>query len=239
MILIKIMSIALIVYGILVIFERVIISRTPGLSAELKTCKALNLNLSADEYFIYHDVYIPINGDATQIDLLVFSRYGVFVIEVKNYRGVIYGHEFGEEWTQVIHRRKYHFQNPLRQNYKHMKAVADYFNISEDSIYPIVFFTGNAFLKTKMPSNVLYYSKLGGYSYLIKYILQKETLQFTGQEYNRIYSDITKLFHNKHKHKAQHQKFIDTRGYEHKTHQKTIKQDDNYSEDEKNKGAYI
>lgn len=38
----------------------------------------------------------------TQIDHVVVSKFGVFAIETKNYRGEIYGNDDREEWTQII-----------------------------------------------------------------------------------------------------------------------------------------
>lgn len=39
---------------------------------------------------------------STQIDHIVVSKYGVFAIETKNYRGEIYGDDNREKWTQII-----------------------------------------------------------------------------------------------------------------------------------------
>ena len=38
----------------------------------------------------------------TQIDHVVVSKYGLFTIETKNYRGKIYGDDARDKWTQVI-----------------------------------------------------------------------------------------------------------------------------------------
>lgn len=40
-----------------------------------------------DGYYIYNDVVLPTERGTTQIDHVVVSKYGVFVIETKNYRG--------------------------------------------------------------------------------------------------------------------------------------------------------
>ena len=44
--------------------------------------------------------------------------------EMKTYSGWIFGDEKGREWTQSIYRKKSRFQNPMRQNYKHICALA-------------------------------------------------------------------------------------------------------------------
>ena len=50
---------------------------------------------------------------------------------------------------------KISFQNPLRQNYQHVKVVAELLDfLPEDAIKPIVVFTGSAEFKTKKPQAV-------------------------------------------------------------------------------------
>ncbi len=61
----------------------------------------------------------------TQLDHVVVSRFGVFVIETKNYRGWIFGSEKQPQWTQQIYRQKNRFQNPLHQNASSAKNVGE------------------------------------------------------------------------------------------------------------------
>lgn len=56
----------------------------------------------SDEYHVWKDIVIQNNGYSVQIDHLVISPYGIFVIETKNYRGDIYGDEDSQEWKQII-----------------------------------------------------------------------------------------------------------------------------------------
>lgn len=46
-----------------------------------------------DEYTIFNDFLFESNGHSTQIDHIVVSPYGVFVIETKGYKGWILGGE--------------------------------------------------------------------------------------------------------------------------------------------------
>ena len=63
-------------------------------------------------------------GEATsQIDHLVLSEYGIFVIETKRYKGWIFGSEKAENWTQVIFKEKHQFRNPVKQNWSHVYAL--------------------------------------------------------------------------------------------------------------------
>ena len=60
---------------------------------------------------IFHDLYIPTQHGHTQIDLVVPTNIGIFVFEVKDYSGWIFGNGKHNKWTQVLAygQEKYHF----------------------------------------------------------------------------------------------------------------------------------
>lgn len=76
-----------------------------------------------DRYKIINDLLLTSNGYSTQIDHIVISIYGVFVIETKFYQGWIYGGENSEYWTQNIYGNKYQLRNPIHQNQGHIRAL--------------------------------------------------------------------------------------------------------------------
>ncbi|MGZ9774105.1 nuclease-related domain-containing protein [Bacillus toyonensis] len=89
-----------------------------------KLVKRILGKLDPTSYYVLHDVMVHTEyGDTTQIDHIVIAETGVFVIETKNYEGWIYGSEKSARWTQGIFKKKSSFQNPFRQNYKHIKAM--------------------------------------------------------------------------------------------------------------------
>ena len=49
------------------------------------------------------------------IDWLVLTPRGILIISQKPYKGMIFGAENISHWTQVVDRRSYTFDNPLRQ----------------------------------------------------------------------------------------------------------------------------
>ena len=79
--------------------------------------------LPKDKYRVINDLLLQNNGYSSQIDHVVVSEYGVFVIETKNYQGDIYGGANSEMWTQNIYGSKSHFRNPIWQNQGHIKAI--------------------------------------------------------------------------------------------------------------------
>ncbi len=112
--------------------------------------------LDQNVYHLIPDIMLPTPDGTTQIDHVIVSRYGIFVIETKTYKGWIYGAENEPQWTQVIFRRKERFQNPLRQNYKHTKTLSELTGIPETYFKSLVVFVGDCQFKTEMPLNVVH-----------------------------------------------------------------------------------
>jgi hypothetical protein len=141
-----------------------IIARSPkikGMIGEVSIRFKLR-KLDPQEYSVLHDIMIKQpDGRTSQFDHLVISRYGVFVIETKNYRGWIVGSEKAEYWTQVIYRRKEKLYNPIRQNYGHIKVLE---GVLEDNTIPfisIIAFSTRADLKLEpMSTEVIYSTEL-------------------------------------------------------------------------------
>lgn len=113
------------------------------------------LFISRKEYQRFHNVIVPAEDGTTQIDHLLISRYGIFVVETKNMKGWIFGSENQATWTQSLYKRRHTFQNPLRQNYRHVMCLAEYLKLDPSVFHSIVFFIGECTFKTPMPPNVM------------------------------------------------------------------------------------
>lgn len=99
-----------------------------------------------DEYKILDNVVLlSDSGNTTQIDHVVVSKFGVFVIETKDYSGKIYGSEKSQYWTQYVGNEQHKMYNPIMQNNGHVRALKLAFNdLPSIPIVPIVVFVGNA-----------------------------------------------------------------------------------------------
>lgn len=137
------------------------------------------LYLPADTYHRLNDVTLMTENGTTQIDHVIVSRYGIFVVEAKNIDGWIFGDERSPHWTQVLHGRKHRFQNPLHQNYRHVMALGSLLGVEPDKLHSVVMFWGDAVFKTPMPPNVL----TKGYA---SYIKSFQSVVFTDDEVRRI-----------------------------------------------------
>ena len=126
-----------------------------GWAGEKITSFLLWRHLPSGEYFRINDIIIPAQDGTTQIDHVVVSQFGIFVIETKNYQGWIFGSPKDARWTQSLGGRKYLFQNPLRQNYRHTKCLSEFLDRDHEIFHSVVFFIGKSTFKTPMPPNVL------------------------------------------------------------------------------------
>ena len=153
--------------------------KVKGIFGEAFVKLLAKFKLPADVYVPIHNVTLPTPDGTTQIDHIFVSEFGVFVVETKNMKGWIFGGENQAQWTQQIYKVKNKFQNPLRQNYKHVKTLESALEIPPEAIISIIAFMGEGKFKTNMPSNVTHGA---GYVRYIKSfnvpILSQEQVQY-------------------------------------------------------------
>lgn len=164
------------------------IAKTPwfkGYFGELLVRLSARFLLDPKEYRAIHNVTLKTLDGTTQIDHVFVSRFGVFVVETKNYSGWIFGDENQAMWTQKLFKTNNKFQNPLRQNFKHIKALESLTCLPSEKFHSVIVFVGGSEFKTKMPQNVTY---AGGY---ISYIKSKTVLILSSSEVDAVYSAIS------------------------------------------------
>jgi hypothetical protein len=123
--------------------------------SEARLSRALKMRFVAPDYHLLNHVTLRLEDGTTQIDHVLVSRFGIFVIETKDYRGWIFAGPRDRYWTQVLYRAKFRFQNPLRQNHGHVRAIQELLDfLPADVVRPVVVFTGDAEFKTNIPDGV-------------------------------------------------------------------------------------
>jgi hypothetical protein len=144
----------LIVLGVLsflgAFFKRRFLPKIKGVLGEWAVNRALLKKLSAEDYRVLHDLLLPDGkGGQTQIDHVVVSAFGIFVIETKNWDCWIFGDERGAYWTLSYRgRRKNKTLNPLLQNEGHVKAVCEVLGVKRGHCHNLVFINPVSKLKT-------------------------------------------------------------------------------------------
>ena len=134
-------------YILYLVFKRVYLPRIHGSLGEYSVSRVLK-RLNKKDYVVYNDIYLKNNGRTSQIDHLVLSIYGIFVIETKNYKGWIFGNEKSKYWTQTLYKKKYKIFNPIIQNWSHINSIKSLsWELKTQNYFPIVVFAGPAKLK--------------------------------------------------------------------------------------------
>ena len=141
---------------------------TKGYIGEASVKFTAKLRLPEDIYHPLHDITLPTPDGTTQIDHIFVSVFGIFVVETKNMKGWIFGSEKQDQWTQTLYKKSFKFQNPLRQNYKHVKALEAVLDVPPNTIHSVIAFVGDSTFKSMLPSNV---TQGGGYATYIRSFL--------------------------------------------------------------------
>lgn len=152
---------------------------------------------------ILRNVYIPIDGKTTEIDLLYITVKGIFVMESKNYSGYIFGSEWNNEWTATYYEgktwfgqnkvEKVHFYNPVKQNRTHISALRRYLKTTAP-IYSIISFTDECKIKSiELESSAVYICYHSGLKEVVKSIWNQTADVLSIEEVETITKKLEKL----------------------------------------------
>jgi hypothetical protein len=127
---------------------------------------------------IFHDLYLKKGGaNYCQIDLVVATKVGILVFEIKKLNGWIFGLENQTHWTQVLGygKYKYRFYNPILQNEKHIVDLKNQLSqFNEVPFYSVIVVFGNCSFRNLeyVPHNT-YLVKSSGAIEVVKKILEQ------------------------------------------------------------------
>ena len=158
---------------ILAILSEIFYKKFVGKAGEYHVKNELK-KLPNEKYLVLNDLMIESNNMTYQIDHIVVSAFGIFVIETKQYNGYIVGSEYDKKWKQ---NNKFYINNPIHQK--------DVLKLNNNKFIPIVCIPSTANIKVNSKSHVLHIYELN------KTILSyKETIL---DNYNEIYKAINSL----------------------------------------------
>lgn len=138
-------------------------------------------------YKLLNDIMIKGKSGTSQIDHILIGKKGIFVIETKDYSGLIYGEEYSKYWTQIINRSNNQFYNPIRQNYGHVKSLERYLKRNDIFISVIVFTNKSQLKEVKAKTPVIQLKKLK--RFIREY---KSDVRLSKKEIEEIYTLIKK-----------------------------------------------
>ena len=129
-------------------------SEAKGERGEKKVSRIVDRTFANTNAIPLKDLYLPWpDGGTTQIDELIIADSGIYVIEMKNYKGWIFGNEINQYWTQVLYTRyrgvstKNRLYNPIRQNASHISCVRKNLKGYKGPIHSLIVFSDEAEFK--------------------------------------------------------------------------------------------
>lgn len=188
------------ILGILFLIIKYYTPKIKGYIGERRVSETLK-RLNSKEYIVLNNIELKIKGSTSQIDHIIVSDYGIFVIETKNYKGWILGYEKDRYWTQAIYKYRHKFYNPVLQNQGHIYALKHVLkNYPFLRYFSIITFTKRATLKTKTYTDVVYTHKL------VKTIKKYDSAYINERTKNEIVATILNARTNN---RSQEKKIID------------------------------
>lgn len=132
------------------------------------------------------------NGGTTEIDLLLIHETGIYVFEIKHYKGTIYGDDKGAIWTQYFRTVKNNtFKNPILQNEYHIKAIKRLFpNIPVKSV--IVFTSCECDVRVQNSNDNIDICELHNLNRNIAYRFKSNQLRYYIEEIDTIFDELSK-----------------------------------------------
>lgn len=141
----------------------------------------------SDRFRCYVGLIVADERGTTEVDEVLVTPAGIFVIEKKDFGAWIFGSATDEHWTAVYRNgEKHRFQNPIRQNYRHIKALESYLGVPRSMLSSVVTFSRRSRFKARLPSNVL----VGDH---VAFIRSDENIALNPEEFDAICSRLNVL----------------------------------------------
>lgn len=152
------------IIGVLIIALLILNCFVPQIRGWLgeKRVRSLLNELDDSLYIVENNLLLQADTKTVQIDHVVISNYGIFVIETKNYVGWVAGKDFDKTWTHINRARfKTKMINPVKQNWGHIQtlkgALSSFPNINFISV---VVFNEGVKLKVNSKTDVIHIDEL-------------------------------------------------------------------------------
>lgn len=124
--------------------DREVVNLRAGLKGEVEVTRQLAESLD-NSHYIFNDLRIKAGRRSAQIDHLVVSPRGIFLIETKNWRGHLSGTEEDDRWTQTKREGEppIRISNPIQQTKRHadvLRIALDRESVRWPDLHPMVVF---------------------------------------------------------------------------------------------------
>lgn len=168
---------------------------------------------------ILNNIYLPKNeNEYNELDVILICNYGIFLFEIKNYSGWIFGDRNTEYWTKSFKHKSYKFYNPIMQNLKHLDLLKKFVNIEKYNLYKsVVLFMGNAKIKNFIENKNNDYILTKEDYFRLNYIIKENNIELLSNfEVDEIYNKLKIHTNVSEATKLNHINKIKRYNYEHK-----------------------
>lgn len=168
--------------------------RSKGYYGEYKVLQNIIYGLSGN-YKILMNIELPIFNKSTEIDMIIIHEVGIFVVEIKYYKGIIYGNSKDDKWTQFFRTTKNNvFINPVKQNDYHMNVLKKH--VTNIPIYSVVVFANDECqLKVKNNRNDVIITDLPNIQQHLNSVIKKQSKINSIEEIDNIFNKL-KIYSN-------------------------------------------
>lgn len=141
---------------------------------------------------ILMNLNVPIdNSKTTEIDLVLIHETGLYVFEIKHYKGTIYGKDTDAIWTQYFRTVKNNtFKNPIEQNNYHIQALKKLF--PETPIHSCIIFTNyNCDIRVTNSNEEIDICQLKNISRTLEYRFAKSTNKYSMSDIDNFFEKLS------------------------------------------------
>ena len=144
-------------------------------------------SLNLKYYRVLRDVVFKVDGKTHKIDYMALSKYGIFVMKVHNFGGVVTGKEDDDFWIEQNKFFKKKRVNPIKANKEEIKALAKYLHMSEDNFFSFICLPSQCKIATTN------YKSLVGDPDSITYKIVKYKDEIVREDVLKLYNKLNKL----------------------------------------------
>ena len=144
-------------------------------------------SLNLKYYRVLRDVVFKVDGKTHKIDYMALSKYGIFVMKVHNFGGVVTGKEDDDFWIEQNKFFKKKRVNPIKANKEEIKALAKYLHMSEDNFFSFIC------LPSQCKIDTTNYKSLVGDPDSITYKIVKYKDEIVREDVLKLYNKLNKL----------------------------------------------
>jgi len=128
----------------------------------------LSKKLDSDVYHLCSNVEVRTKANSVDIEHLIVSKYGFFVIRTQPFKGTVEGQANHAMWMSKGMGKPKRFPNPLSHNSEAVSVLRSRYDFPPNAYHSLIVFNGKGKFSGNMPNNVRHQNDF------IEYILSKD-----------------------------------------------------------------